>query len=456
MVNTPFPYQLVGRDWLTRRAGTTLPYRTGLHDEPGVGKTGQAILALDQLGLRRGMIIGPTAIRVNWPREFTAFSDKGRRVIRARHFNDFLSWQNNVYDVIILSFEQATTWARYVHDRAEIFDFLIVDEAHFLKNVEAKRTKSIFGTDSTHGMELYAEWAWILTGTPFPNDPSDIFTQLRFVKALPAHMNKKLFLTTFFEIDGATVHSTRYKVKKERLRDLQDIIGNNFLRRTQSETGVDLPPLTINPFLIEGDQRPILDLLREYPGLDQRIIEAAENGNVAKVGEDDHMMTMRRLIGEAKAIPYAEMLLNEMTSINPTSKIVCFGIHREALSKVRNYLWENGHIQCVTIDGTNTANQREALEKEYTSNPDIRVALVNIKAGGTVLTLTAGHHIDMLETDFVPDNNFQAIKRVHRMTQECGVICRVITLAGSFDEVVQEIVARKVANKAHLEQRHAA
>ena len=450
-----FPYQETGRDWLCRLADRGGPekQRTGLHDEPGVGKTSQAIAGLDKLGLKRGIIVGPTAIRVNWPREFHATSIYLRSIMRARNFNDFLIWLNGHCDVLIISFEQATSWARYIHDRCETFEFIIIDEAHFLKNVDAKRTRQILGDNHGMGIEAWAEHGWLLTGTPFPNDPSDCFTQLKFVRALPESMNKKSFISLYFEIDGQGAHSTRYKVKEKMLPDLQRLISSNFLRRTQEETGVQLPPLTINPFLIEGDQTHILDMLRNHPGLDQKIIDAANSGKISNIGEDDHIATMRRLIGEAKAVPYAQMLLDELTTINQSSKVVMFGLHRAALSAVSNYLWEKGGIRSVTIDGTNTAYQREQLEQAYQTDPNVRVALVNIKAGGTVLTLTAGHRIDMLETDWVPDNNYQAIKRVHRMTQQFGVLCRIITLADSFDEVVQEIVARKVANKAALETR---
>lgn len=455
MTVEPFLYQAEGRDWLTRVAGTRVQ-RTGLHDEPGIGKTAQTIFAIDDLRLRRGIIVGPTAIRVNWPREFSKFSPYFRRICKAKNFNDFLAWQNGHYDVLIVSFEQMTTWSRYVHDRADIFDFLVIDEFHFLKNEEAKRTQSIVGTAAALGIEVWAEFGWLLTGTPFPNDPSDCYTQLRFVKAIDPMMTRGEFLKEYFEKSRQTQHSTRYAVKEEKLEELRYLISSNFLRRTADEVGLQLPPLLINPYLVEGDQRPILDLLRQFPGLDEKIIAAAENGTIANVGQGDHIATMRRLIGEAKSIPYAQTILDELTSINPTKKLVVFGIHREALAKARQYLWEKGGMHAVTIDGTNSANQREMLERAYMNDDNIRVCFANIKAGGTALTLTAGHRIDMLETDWVPDNNLQAIKRVHRISQTTSVMCRVITLAGSFDEVVQDIVADKIRNKAPLETRSAA
>jgi SWI/SNF-related matrix-associated actin-dependent regulator 1 of chromatin subfamily A len=450
-----YPYQGDGRDWLARVAGWPVQ-RTGLHDEPGIGKTGQCISALDKLCLRRGIVVGPTAIRVNWPREFSKFSMYFRRIVKAKSFNDLLAWQNNHYDVLIVSFEQLTTWARYIHDRGDIFDFIVIDEVHVLKNEAAKRTQQIIGTSNACGVEMWAEYGFALTGTPFPNDPSDCYTQLRFVRAIDPLMTRKQFISEYFELSRATEHSTRYRVKDNKLIELQRMIGANYLRRTADEVGLQLPPLFINPYLVDGDQKPILDMLKQYPGLDKKIVDAANNGSISKVGEFDHIATMRRLIGEAKAIPYAQTILDELTSINPTQKLVVFGIHREALNKARQYLWDYGQIQAVTIDGTNTAAQREELERAYMNNPSIRVCFANIKAGGTALTLTAGHRIDMLETDWVPDNNLQAIKRVHRISQTQSVMCRVITLAGSFDEVVQEIVADKIKNKAPLETRLAA
>jgi hypothetical protein len=67
------------------------------------------------------------------------------------------------------------------------------------------------------------------------------------------------------------------------------------------------------------------------------------------------------------------------------------------------------------------------------------------------LTLTAAAHIDMLESDWAPASNYQAIKRVHRITQTRNVRARLITLANSFDVDVQRIVADKTAAVGELE-----
>jgi hypothetical protein len=67
------------------------------------------------------------------------------------------------------------------------------------------------------------------------------------------------------------------------------------------------------------------------------------------------------------------------------------------------------------------------------------------------LTLTAAAHIDMLESDWAPVANYQAIKRVHRLTQTRNVRARLITLANSFDVDVQRIVADKTAAVGELE-----
>ena len=87
----------------------------------------------------------------------------------------------------------------------------------------------------------------------------------------------------------------------------------------------------------------------------------------------------------------------------------------------------------------------------FQDDPTVRVLIGNIRAAGVALTLTASCHIDMLESDWSPAANWQALKRVHRITQTRAVRARFITLAESFDEIVNRIVAEKTEKIGVLE-----
>ena len=117
---------------------------------------------------------------------------------------------------------------------------------------------------------------------------------------------------------------------------------------------------------------------------------------------------------------------------------------------MRDYLWKHG-VRAGCIMGETPEKERQAVMTAFQSEPDYKVMLCNIRAAGTGLTLTASAHLDMLESDWAPASNYQAIKRVHRLTQTRSVRARLITLANSFDVQVNKLVAAKTAAVGELD-----
>ena len=160
------------------------------------------------------------------------------------------------------------------------------------------------------------------------------------------------------------------------------------------------------------------------------------------------MAVLRRLLGEAKALPYGRMLLGDLEG--GVDKMVVFCAHTRAAEVLKAYLLDH-NIQCVLINGATNEAHRQAYMTAFQEDPTVRVLIGNIRAAGVALTLTASCHIDMLESDWSPAANWQALKRVHRLTQTRSVRARFITLADSFDEVVNRIVAEKTERIGALE-----
>jgi SWI/SNF-related matrix-associated actin-dependent regulator of chromatin subfamily A-like protein 1 len=428
-----FGYQEVGAAFLAGRK------RAGIFDEPGVGKTAVAIRALDNIGALRVMVIAPAAVRRNWVSEFQKFSRRHRRIVMGVTINDFISWQRGHFDVIVTSFEQGTRWSNHIQAECEVLDTVVIDEAHGLRNADTHRGKAILGpkSDGVGGIVQWAAYAWWLTGTPLWGQPSDIRTFLTFCRVMP--LSEAAFLRRYFNV-RPTTYGSRNTVKSAMVPELRALIGNNSLRRTLAETGVELPPIFFSSALVDGDDRAVTELLLSSPGLDSAIVAALQEGRGLSNLDSDHVATLRRLIGEAKAIPYAAMLLDELRS--GLDKCVTFGIHRNALKLARDYLLRHG-IDAVVVNGETTTGEDDRNFARFISDPSLRVVLCNVRKAGTGLNMTASCHVDMLESDWTPNGNWQAIKRVYRLTQVRTVRARFITLADSFDEIVNQIVSEK-------------
>lgn len=436
-----FQYQAEAADVMAYRD------RFGLHDEMGIGKTATTIGAINRALASRGIIVCPAMLRENWIKEFKKFSTYDLRICKAKNVHDFVAWQRNRFDVLVASYELMTKWMPHIHKAQEYIDFVGFDEAHYLKNEEAGRTRALLGLDAACDVDslvFYAEHAWHITGTPMSNDPLDIYTFLRFAKAMD--LNSKDFVDYFFH-KRMTAYGFRHTVRPEMTTVLTQLINNNSIRRTHSDVGMYLPPIFLHEVLIEGNTIDIDEALKGYPHFEQIIVTAIETGNIDLLNAA-HIAMVRRLVGKAKAVSYAQMLRSELDA--GAGKRVVFCHHTEPLLYVASRLRAHGYNCVVAYGDTKEAERQKAVE-DFMNDPNCHVFLGNIKVAGVGLTLTSSCEIDMLESDWSPAGNAQAIKRVHRYGQEQSVRARFITLANSIDVSVNKVVAGKTAAIAEIE-----
>ena len=433
-----FPFQELGADWIARRN------RCGLLDVPGLGKSAQVIRAVDLRRLNRGIIICPAHLRSNWRGEWTKFGYFPRKIVIGRTLHDFVAWTRGIFDILIISYELATKWQGHFTECGDPIDFIALDEAHYLSNTTTNRTRAILGHND-RGLSAWASQVWWVTGTLMTNDPANCYSFLRFCESMK--LSFEGFKHKFF-YTRSSMYGERNRPRPETLPELQRLITNNSIRRTFENVGIELPPIFLTSTLVDGDTEHIRLLLSQHPGLDKAIVDALDSGGLSFL-DSQHVATLRRLIAEAKALPYAEMLINELRQ-DPARKAVVMGNSREALQTVRDALAKH-RIWCVLVQGGVADQARQDAIVAFQGNPDCRVFIGNMRSAGTGLTLTAAAHIDILESDWAPAVNDQAIKRIRRIGQRAVQHARFITLARSLDEVVNRVVAEKTRNIAMIE-----
>lgn len=437
MTEQLLPYQVQGAQFLAAKD------RAGLFDEMGVGKTAQAIRALDLVGARKILIICPAAVREVWAGEFRKFATIPRRIIKGRDIHDLNLWLRNKAHVLLLSYEMATTWAKRLE--GDLIDAIVFDEAHYLKNHLSARSAALLGSDlnedqwrNKYGLARWAAHVWFLTGTPNPNDAADIWSIMRFCRA--TRLGRKIFRDRYYRARSGS-YSTQHMPRDEMVPELKQAIRSFSLRRTKAEAGLQLPPIWLTTMTVDGDTQDIRALLRDYPDLEKAILDAIEKGGLSFI-DAQHVATLRRLVGEAKAPAFLELLCEELE--DGLEKVVVFGIHTKALGTLAAGLNRRG-FRAVQIDGSSSERARMEAVRAFQDDPDCRVLVGNIRAAGTGLTLTAAADVVMFESSWAPADNAQALMRVHRIGQTRSVRARFITLANSIDEVVSATVARKTA-----------
>jgi SWI/SNF-related matrix-associated actin-dependent regulator of chromatin subfamily A-like protein 1 len=437
------PYQEAGAAYIGARA------RCGLHDEPGVGKTCQVVRATDLMMARRGIVFCPGIVRSHWLSEFNKFSIMRPRVIKGMDINDYMAWERGRFNILVTSYEMGTKWAPRIIESRENLDFVALDEAQNVKNTKSNRTKAMLGPeyDGIGGVIERAAHVWDVTGSRVPNDPIDVFTFLKMCGAI-GDWTQNQFIRYFFK-PMKSQFGMRTTIIPERLPELQALMANNRICRLEKDVEPERPPVFLTDTTVDGDTQAIIELFKNHPGLAHNIEVALEQGGLSFI-DAQSIMELRRLIGEAKAVPYSHMLYEEFMA--GAKKRVVFAYHIACLETVRDFLWSK-KINCVLVNGSVSDRQREANKLAFINEPTCMAYLVNMRVGGAGLDglQHASCDVDLLEVDWSPGNNAQAIKRVARKGQTQSVRGRFITLARSFDETVNRIVARKTANIAHVE-----
>lgn len=426
------PYQIGGANWLAAQT------RAVLGDDMGLGKTPQAIRAADLVAARRVAVVCPAIGRINWRREFDRWSLQGP-------------------ELYIESYDRLATQKKAREEfRAFRPDTVIADEAHYLKTRESKRTRAMYGQHCHNtGLLCIPKRVWLLTGTPAPNNVTELWTHLRslwpeLIEAGGEPMNYMGFLTRFAEWE-----STDFGVKvfgNKNLPEMRAILQQIMLRRKGDAVLRDLPPLVWQPtYTVESEEAMGgLRQLEEAPEVAElrRVLEAAGEGatrDLFTAEEPIALASVRRLTAELKARPVARLLAEELAD-GAYDKIVVFALHNAALDILRDQL---APFSPCEIRGGQTDKQRQAEIDAFQTDPSRRVCLVQQKAGYHTITLHAAAQVAFLEQSWTPDENVQAAKRCHRFGQTRPVFVRNFGLAGSIDDAVSQVLSRKA--KAILE-----
>ena len=401
-----------------------------LADEMGLGKTPQAIRAAELIGAKKILVICPACARVNWQREFIKFADERRTYIASSKFSPKAT---HAARVIIVSFD-ALVKCKALREHILHLDrcVTVVDEAHYLKTHDSKRTKIVFGRNVNGDWPSLAhksDHLWLLTGTPVPNNASELFAPMKGMGLLPPHTKRAAFIQHFcsgyqdafgFKITGS-----------KNLRQLHALWRGTFLRRRKAEVLPDMPPITWGTVYVEGIEPAIPEMpLVETLSDDDLIAWLQANSN--------SVAGYRRLVGLAKvsgAVAHIHSILDDAAQ-----KIVVFAYHTDVIEQLTAQLSDYG---AVSFYGKTSQKKRQEAIDNFQNTNGCRVFVGQITAAGTAINLDASSRLLFVEQDWVPGNNAQAAMRVHRMTQKHPCLIEFATLAGSVDEDIATAVARK-------------
>tara|TARA_R100001377_G_scaffold71055_1_gene46581 strand:- start:573 stop:2312 length:1740 start_codon:yes stop_codon:yes gene_type:complete len=393
-----------------------------LADDMGVGKTTSAVIAAIESGAKKTLIICPATLKLNWKREIEIYSTGIISIVEGK------SWVSGEFVIInydiLKNFHSLDKKGGITTILDENFDLVVIDEAHYISNSKAQRTKIANDIVKKIGK------VWLLTGTPMTSRPMNYYNLLKLVESRVAK-NWISYVKRYCE--GYQINKGGRKIwltnGASNLDELRDRTKQKVLRRLKEEI-LDLPDKIITPIFLELNSDEYRKEVGEYMDW------ANENKNQSLTIQLNKLMKVRQLISKEKLKNTFELIDQ---CLEQDKKVIVFTNFTEPLMAI----WSKYKKISVPLYGRMNQEQRQESVDSFQNNPKIKIFVSNIKAGGVGITLTAGEVVIFNDLSFVPSDMAQAEDRAFRIGQKKNVSCLYPIFDNTIEKVIYNIVQKK-------------
>lgn len=374
--------------------------RTLLGDEMGLGKTIQALAMIHHLyqnGKKYAMVVCPLSVLANWKREIKSRSQLNVFIFHGnRREEEFRKWQRET-GVLLTTYEQ--TLRMDFREEEHKLDALVVDEAHYVKNPDAKRSQSVYRLTNV------AEYVLYMSGTPLENRLEEMKQLISVLQSnIAERISRELHL----------LHPDEFK----------RVVAPVYLRRNRKDVLAELPELEIIEQWVEFGEEE-WEIYRD----------AVLTG---------HLMLMRRaawLGGSPSKSPKLERLLEICDEAKENGqKVIVFSFFRDVIDVVKKHL-EGRTFEPIT-GGVPNARRQEIVD-EFTKAEPGSVLICQITAGGVGLNIQAANIVILCEPQWKPSTEEQAISRAYRMGQSRDVVVYRLLTEDSIDATMLDVLGEK-------------
>lgn len=434
-------YQKTGYKWLK----TLDRYHFGgiLADDMGLGKTVQMLSVIvdyaHNVGERASLVVSPSSLTLNWLNEVNKFTENLKSCVIRGTLSERKAIIDNIenYDLVITSYDLLKRDIELYKEKNYKFRYIIADEAQYLKNSTTKNAKAI--------KQIKADTRYALTGTPIENSLSELWSIFDFI--MPGYLFTYRKFKNIYEMPI---------VKKEDERAMQKLkmlIEPFVLRRNKKEVLTELPDKTVtvlNNEMNEEQQKIYLNYLSQAK---QELLEKIEQNGY----ERTHMQILAALTRLRQICCHPSLFINNYNS--GSSKLdQCMEIIQDAITGGHKILLFSGYtsmfeiiekelkeskIRYFKLTGSTKIEDRIKLVDEFNINPDVKVFLISLKAGGTGLNLTGADMVIHYDPWWNISTENQATDRAYRIGQKNNVQVYKLITKNSIEEKIYELQERK-------------
>lgn len=398
-----------------------------LADEPGLGKTVQAIELINQLTLHRVLIIVKASIKRHWQRKAHEWLTKPRVIQVIDHRTDTVE---ELAEIIIVNYELVTHSFIFYQLQARSWDLLICDEAHYLKNKDAHRTVAVL---AKNGLAHRASRSLMLTGTPILNRPIELYPMLKtFAPNVLGPYND--YWRYAKRYCGAWQDGLTFNVKgATNTKELNEKLRKHYMvRRLTHEVEFQLPKKRYEMVFIDSDEKTKEKL---------RVLEAANAKDFKHQKLDgENLATLRRETAEEKVKKTIDLIKEYVEGVD---KIVIFAYHHSVIAHLEKELQQYG---VKTLTGATAQMERQKRIDDFKTNKQNKIFLGQIQAAGEGIDglQDVCNNALFIECSWVPGEIEQACKRIHRIGQSKPCLFRFLIWADSVEEHMLRVALDKV------------
>ncbi|KAG9961655.1 SNF2 family DNA-dependent chromodomain-containing ATPase, partial [Aureobasidium melanogenum] len=454
-------YQMEGLNWLYYKWYTHK--NAILADEMGLGKTIQIISFLATLvqdwNCFPFLVVVPNSTCANWRREVKQWAPSLRVVayFGSKEARD-LTYRYELFardskelrcHIVVTSYDCAADDSARKFFKSIPWQALIVDEGQRLKSDKSQLYSAL--------ASLRAPFKVLLTGTPLQNNARELFNLLQFLD------------DTF---DASQLEEKFQELDQAKIQELHGIIRPFFLRRTKAQVLTFLPPMAqviVAVSMSTVQKKLYKTILAKNPDLMRAIFQGAkELRPTERASLNNILMQLRKclchpfvysteieernvsqavshrnLVDASGKLQLLEMLLPKLKERG--HRVLIFSQFLDMLTMVEDFL-DGMQMRCQRLDGTISSLEKQKRIDEFNA-PDspLFAFLLSTRAGGVGINLATADTVIILDPDFNPHQDIQALSRAHRIGQKKKVLCFQIVTRASAEEKIMSYGRRKMA-----------
>ena len=425
-----------------------------LADEPGLGKTAQALLAAQAANAYPLLVVVPNVVKTNWAREAGLWTPN--RPATVIHGNG--DTIDGFADIVVVNYEVLDRHVGWLGDLG--FRGMVVDEAHFIKNKTSQRSQHVLELSERIRARVARPLLMALTGTPLINDIEDFRAIWQFLGWIDDKKPLGELMNALEDTGLEPGDPGFYPAARSCVIDL------GIVRRRKAEVAADLPARRVADLPVELDDevgRSIREAERDLArrlvaryhsalenrtsgkrvdGIDHELVRRVatwEREDTAAAETGENVFSMMRRIGQAKAglaADYAAQLARNV------GKVVFFAKHVDVMDAAEETFAKRG-IGFSSIRGDQTTKARQKNIDAFMKDPDVSIAVCSLTAAGVGLNLQVASNLVLAELSWTDAEQTQAIDRIHRIGQEEPVTAWRIIAAQTIDTKIAELIDSK-------------